>query len=273
MSLPVDLPAPQLHGAGCARATLVMVPALGVPARVYRGLGEALAARGVACAVTELRATAGDGPAPGRANDYGYLDVVHGEIAAAVAAVRASAPDAPCLLAGHSMGGQQALLYAALHPQQATAGVALAASGSPHWRTFSGARAAGVAAFARLVQASCALLGHFPGHWFGFGGRQPPTLMREWARFVLDGRLQPHDAALDIEATWASLELPVHGLAMRGDGYCPSASTQALLDRGRGPRHLETLDALPDGTTPGHFAWLRQPDPVADWLAAVATSP
>ena len=70
-----------------------------------------------------------------RGVDWGYADLVDGEIAQAIDALRARCPESPLYALGHSLGGHALLLHQARRADQALAGVVLVASGTPWWRT------------------------------------------------------------------------------------------------------------------------------------------
>ncbi|MBB5014628.1 alpha/beta fold hydrolase [Rehaibacterium terrae] len=257
-----------LHRAADPEApALLIVPALGTPAGAYRRLAEALAAHGLNALRVELR---GNGESPVRARrgiDWGYLDLVDDELRALYALARAELPDAPPVLLGHSLGGHLALLHQARHPDQPTIGVALVASGSPWHRQF-GALSPLLRAFGVLTRAMAERLGAFRGDWLGFGGAQGASLMREWAHFLATGRLPPLGAeGWDPHPALARLQRPVFAISMRRDHYAPPAATEHLASLTAGPLELRRLESVGGGRPPGHFLWLRHPEPVARLLA------
>lgn len=265
--LPVVSPA-WLHRADSETApTLLIVPALGVAARHYARLAEALRVRGLNALRIELR---GNGESPliaRRGIDWGYLDLVEGELRSAHAAHRDRLPASPPIWLGHSLGGQLTLLHQARCPDQRAHGIALTASASPWYRGY-GALGPGVRLFAAVARLMADRLGVFRGDWVRFGGPQGARLMREWSHFVHTGRLpdlSPY--AWDPMPALSQLTTPIHAIAMRRDRYAPPPAIDNLAALTAGSYQCQTLDALPDGSAPGHFAWLRQPDPVADLLA------
>ncbi len=244
----------------------LVLPALGVPAGAYRRLAEALAAAGTPAAVAEWR---GGGASPVRAArgvDWGYTDLLQHEVLGGLAALRARLRGRPVAIVGHSLGGHLGLMARALAPP-GLAGVLTVASGTPTLRYFAPRLRMLLRVVLSTHRVSGPLLGYFPGHRIGFGGRQPRTLMDEWAllarlgRFEMQGRnlLEPHSALAQ--------RLPVHALCLPRDAYAPRKATEHLLllagvtagaiERFEGPGPL------------GHFDWLKAPQALASRMHEV----
>ncbi|MCK7594058.1 alpha/beta hydrolase family protein [Pseudomarimonas salicorniae] len=278
---PVDLPsasfeidlgpgrtAVQAFDADGQAPCLMLVPALGVPARHYHRLGAALAGEGVNAMVLDLRGVGSSSLRARRGVDWGYLDLVDAELNILFRLAGERWPGQARHWLGHSLGGQLCLLHQARHPEHRAGSVVLAASGAPWVRTFAPPMRWLVGLFAWLVAASTRRLGVFRGDWFRFGGPQGARLMLEWARFCRTGRLnglgkEGWDACPEL----ARLELPILGLSMAGDTYAPQASTERLAAMTAAPFRLERVDRV-DGHRPGHFRWLRHPAEPARRIAA-----
>ena len=244
---------------------VLVVPALGTPAGVYRRLAESLMAQGLQAAVVELR---GVGRSPVRARrgvDWGYADLVDGEIAHAVQALRAHCPQAPIFGLGHSLGGHALLLHQARRIDQPLAGVALVASGTPWWRNYRGGARWMVRLLGLAADRSSRWCGYYPGDWLRFGGRQGARLMREWAHLVGHGSFAE---SIWPDGGWRDalrgLRTPVLGIAMPGDAYTPFESLKHLLHI---VGHAEAGEMLEVDGRPGHFGWLKQPAPLAGRVA------
>lgn len=247
---------------------LLWLPALGVPARHYLPLAQALAGRGVSVALHEWRGLGSSNRRAGRRCDWGYrqlLDDVDGSASAAAAAW----PDGRWWVGGHSLGGQFACLVAA-RAAQGPAGILLAASGAPFWRCFAhrhGVRLAYLAApwLARLV-------GYLPGRRIGFGGNEARGVISDWAATGRTGRYAGHGITEDLERSLAGQRAPVLALRMTGDWLVPSASLDFLI--GKMPHahaQVEVLAGAP-GTDAAHFSWMKQPDEVARHFAKVVAN-
>src|SRR5690606_15566220 len=118
------------------RLRVLWLPALGVSARHYLPLAEALAGRGAAVFLHEWRGAGSSNLRAGRDCDWGYRELLAEDIPASVAAMREALPGvATTRLGGHSLGGQLASCSIALQPGYAQ-GLWLVGSGAPYWRAF-----------------------------------------------------------------------------------------------------------------------------------------
>lgn len=256
-------------------ARLLWLPALGVPARKYERFAGQLAERGFVVGIHEWRGTGECRLRPRFGVDWGYREWLMEDVPASLEQLRQAFPDGPQLFGGHSIGGQMAVLAAALG--QPAAGLVIVGSGIPHWRLFPtlGARAA-VGGFGAVLPLLTRLAGHYPGHRLGFAGREAGQLMRDWAGTVRRGHYEGLRGLPDgLHARLAAVDAPALGLRFEGDWLVPADSLDALLAT-TGSRAIEhrTMDERELGTTPDHFAWMRQPGAVAravgDWWRTIA---
>lgn len=246
------------------RRALLWLPALGVAARHYLPFAEALAARGVAVFVHEWRGNGSSTLRPSRACDWGYRQLLCEDLPASHAALaRHSA--LPLTLGGHSLGGQLACCYAALHPQ-AAARLWLVASGTPYWRCFAAPRRYLLPLAYRFLPWLAQRQGVLHGRRLGFGGTEARSLIADWARVGLSNRYAAADLAADLEALLAQVRTPARGVLLRDDWMAPEPSLRAFLRKLASPSQLQMLDAAQLGTTADHFAWMKQPAAVAQAL-------
>ena len=250
------------------RGALLFVPALGVPARKYSAFAEALASAGVATALHELRGLETSNRRAGRRCDWGYPELLI-DLAESRAALAREHGALRFHLGGHSLGAQLAALELARAPMPGT-GLVIAASGQPWWRRFPALQRPLVLAALPLVRALGALCGYFPGQRVNFGGREARSVMRDWARTALTGRYEVARMRLDFESALGALDAPVLALRMTQDRLAPVGSLDHLL--AKLSRARVTRDEIgPAEFARGradHFAWLKDPIPVARRIAA-----
>ncbi|WP_306337906.1 alpha/beta fold hydrolase [Streptomyces sp. KL118A] len=268
-----------------APAVLVL-PAMGVPARFYRRFAHQLHAEGLTVLTVDLRgqgeatpSTTGRG-APG----HGYRAIVEEDLPAVVAAIRdALGSEPPLHLLGHSLGGQLGLVHAALSRRSGGSGgsggsrgsgvdgVAVVATGSVWFRAYGPLRGPGLLLLQLLIAGTATVFGRWPGTRLGFGGNQPKGVMRDWARQVRTGRYSGKGSALDYERALAALDLPVLAVSVEHDSFAPASALDHLLGKVPGARltrcHYTAQEA---GGRLDHFAWTRAGGTLAKWVAAWA---
>lgn len=245
---------------------LCWLPAMGVPARHYLPLAQALADRGIATAIHEWRGIGSSGHRAGRRQSWGYRELLEYDLVATVQAARDWLPEPRLILGGHSLGGQLATLYAALHPDVVDAMV-LVASGAPYWRRFRHGHLLrlGYAAAPWLAR----LRGHLPGRALGFAGNEARGVIADWSYSGRSGRYVAKHLDRDLELSLARLSKPVLALRLRDDWMAPQASLDWLLGKLQ-PAPLRSRVLGPDalaGATADHFAWMRSPVAVAGEIA------
>ncbi|KUL51473.1 alpha/beta fold hydrolase [Streptomyces sp. NRRL S-1521] len=254
---------------------LLILPAMGTPARFYRRFAGHLHDEGLTVLTADLR---GQGEATPLATDpdalgHGYRELVEEDLPAVLAAIRAElGPEPPLYLLGHSLGGQLALLYAAAGRGPRVDGVALVATGSVHFRAYGPLRGPALLLGELLIAGVSTVLGRWPGSRLGFGGDQPKGVMRDWARQGRTGRYAPKGATLDYEAALAALGLPVLAVSVEHDTLAPATALDHLL--GKAPRARLTRTHYTEreaGARLDHFAWTRAGAPLAKHITAWAT--
>lgn len=248
-------------------ALLYWLPAMGVAAKHYLPLAQALAARGLAVALHEWRGIGSSNRRAGRRQDWGYRELLGHDLPAGLAVARERCPGVPDLLGGHSLGGQMACLYAGLHPEDLD-GMVLVASGSPYWRKFRHPLLTG--GFYLLAPWLARWVGYLPGRRLGFGGNEARGVIADWARSGRTGRYAAAGVPRDLEAALARVELPLAAVRLRDDWLGPEASQDWLL--AKMPRIRTSRVTLgPDElqAPADHFSWMKAPAAVAAEVAGV----
>jgi predicted alpha/beta hydrolase len=250
-----------------ARATLLCLPALGVPAAFYEPLAQAFAAAGLAMVTADLRGNGASSVRASRGVDFDYARLV-ADAAQVVQAIRTQS-DAPLYAFGHSLGGHVAALLAGRDPC-AFDGLVLCACGTPYARCFPGSTRLFVYGLSLAASALGPVVGHFPGERIGFGGREAASLMREWGRLARGGRFEI--AGFDGEAALAAAPLDTLVISLAHDHMAPVAAVEHLAGKLRSARlvrlHLDETHA--ERRSLDHFRWAKSPAAVVatvqDWL-------
>lgn len=249
-----------------AHASLLWLPALGVAAKHYLPLAEALAARGVAVFLHEWRGNGSSSLRASREVDWGYREILTQDIRRSDAAI-AGHCDAPVrVIGGHSIGAQFAACYLALHPGGFQK-LWLVASGSPYWRTFPAPKRYFFPLAFQFVPWLADRRGLLHGRKYGFAGDEARTLMRDWAKVGLSNRYAAIGLSIDLEAALSCVEVDAHGVLLSQDWFAPRRSMQALLDKlPRSRSNVTTLDSTALGVRADHFSWMKQPQAVVEAL-------
>ena len=249
------------------RAVLTWIPALGIAARHYLAFADALSLRGIAVAVHEWRGHGSSNLRAARDRDWGYRALLADDLPATRAAVAARWPRLPRILGGHSLGGQLACCQAALDPEAATR-LWLVGSGSPYWRAFPAPLRWGLPLACRFLPWLADRAGALPGRRIGFGGNEARGVIRDWAATALAGRYAAPGIDVDLESALQRVAMPVDAVLMADDWLAPASSLRFLLGKLPQARaSVRSFDATALGVRADHYAWMRQPAAIADWLA------
>lgn len=242
------------------RARMLMLPALGIQARLYRRLGAVLAGSGVSMTSLEQRGHGRSTLRPSNHCDFGFREWLQDDIPAALDWLQSREPAAPIFLAGHSLGGHLALMARALYPER-VAGVVLLTTATPYYGCFHGITRLQVRFLIASVPLLSSLLGYFPGHRLGFGGREARRLMADWLVMARENRYTARGMeSEDLERRVQCDAAPVLTIYCDQDELAPLTAIEGVTRRlhaRRIDRYEITSDAL--GTRADHLSWARQP--------------
>ena len=246
----------------------LIVPALGVSARFYRGLADPLIARSIRPAILELRGRGRSEVRPGGGVDFGLAVLVESDLRAAVALVAQRWPGPPILLIGHSLGGQLAALFCATHPGSVAAFVGVAST-SVYWRAWPRGQRISLWIATQLPAILGRGLGSYPGHRLGFAGHEATSVMRDWARQSRTGDYHLTGTATDYESALARCTTPGLLLSLPGDWMAPACAVDHLAAKlpTATTVHLPAGSLHPD-LARVHFDWVKAPDPILDRIDA-----
>ncbi|WP_022883127.1 alpha/beta hydrolase family protein [Gryllotalpicola ginsengisoli] len=242
-----------------ARATVLFLPALGVPIGYYRPFFETAAGRGIRVFGLEMRGRPRTSTTDMRRHDWGYATLIEQDIPAALAQTPLAEVDRFTVV-GHSLGGLLALAATGagiLRPER----VITAASGAAHHTSRDG----WLAQLQRRWVTPWALLvthawGYFPGHRLGFGDRQPKTMIGDWHREAKLNRFVLAGTDTDYEEALHHVEVPVLQLSFEGDTLVSSRAVDMLAERVSPtvPDRVHVLAAANGGAPWDHVRWPRQ---------------
>ncbi len=167
---------------------VLITPAMGAPARAYRRLGRALAARGHAVGILDPRGNGQSDQIPSHAVNFGVKEFLEQDWPAAVGWLRHAYPSRKLILMGHSFGGQLNSAYAGNHPEEIDALINLCAVWI-HFRELGSLHhQLGGLFFYILMRVSAEILGYGPGDKLGWGSRFAKQHIRDWSSWGIVGR-------------------------------------------------------------------------------------
>ncbi|WP_250038272.1 alpha/beta fold hydrolase [Paractinoplanes maris] len=248
-------------------ATMVFLPALGVPLSYYTHLFDVWTGDGHQVVGVEHRGQPLSPITGIRRGRFGYSDMIRRDLPAIfdLPEVR-RAPRV--VLVGHSMGGALALLSAAAGTVSPDAIVTVATGTSWCSAEFGTRRRVQRYLGIRVVRAVTGVLGYWPGHRLGFAGRQPSTVMRDWAYEASHGRFRLHRDPFDYETALSRLSTPRLMLGIDGDDLINPRAVALLAKRAADAARLQVRVS---GDV-NHFSWARRAPadvarPIGQWLA------
>lgn len=234
-------------------------PALGASVDYYRPMAETWAGLGYRVATVETRGGKQSSVKNVRAHNFGYNEVLNVDLSSIVPRLRAEAVGRPLLLAGHSLGGQLALLYASRHPSEVD-GVVLLASGSNYYGSMPRGKRLTRHIGMRAVRTIDQVLRFFPGDTLGFGGRQPLNMILDWTHEGLTGRYRVKGDATDYDRNLEQLDMPVLMVSLQGDRLVPRTCADYLAKKLTRAR-VAQIELRADGGY-HHFRWVKEAAPV-----------
>ncbi|MFD4034713.1 alpha/beta fold hydrolase [Streptomyces sp. NPDC058637] len=210
------------------------------------------------------------GPGLPQGLPFGYADLLETELPGVVDSVCEEFGTDRIVLAGHSLGGQLGLLFAAVSDR-----VSHTVRHRGEWFVVvprgAGIGAAGRFLGLRLILATTLLWGYLPG-WFPFAGREARRLVRDWGHEGLTGRYRVLGSGVDYEAALARSCVPALFITFPGDRYVPGACASHLVAELRSARVTECrIPAERLGLARSdHFRWAARPQEVVreavEWL-------
>lgn len=259
-----EVPLTWLPGNEEAGPVILLMAALGVPARFYRPIADALSAKGFCVALMEQRGHGDSTLRPGRRSDWGFRAVLENDLPAVMAWVRKQTPDAPLYLMGHSLGGHYAAITAGLRPSEVD-GVILVACGTPWWRAFDGGTKVRIRLLIGLLPVCHVAFGYYPGDRLGFGGREARTLMKDWRALAQTNHYSAIGVNRDLDTAIGSYEGPVLAIGLADDDFAPASAVTAVTMKFRNARvENRVIDQTLLGDRADHFRWARTPSAVVD---------
>ena len=243
---------------------ILILPAMGVKASYYAPLAKNLVSKGITAMSVDLRGLGTYSIRPSRKVDFGYLEMIE-DLKTVVHFIKKNYPKQKIYGLGHSLGGQIAALAQAKYPDLLS-GLILTAANSVYYKTWSGKQRyfnrIGYSIFPLLSR----LLGYFPGHKVGFGGKAAKTQLLDWAHVGRTGKYKIIGDNLDYEKALKQVNIPVLAVYIEGDWMSPKAAIAHLYGKfsAASPITNYTLTKAETGVKLNHFNWVRNSDSIVE---------
>ncbi|AFA74809.1 putative hydrolase [Gordonia polyisoprenivorans VH2] len=246
--------------------TVLVLPAMGMKGKHYRGLADAIAAQGFAVATCDLRAQGESRPALADAPNFGYREMLEIDLPAIIDRLREHTGTDVVHLVGHSLGGQLSLLYAAAHPD-AIGSVTVVATGTVFWQAFDRRRRFEILWQTQWIGAVSRTTKRWPG---GVAIPAPMAggVMTDWSMQALTGRYRVRGSDIDYNAALRTLQRPVLMISFAGDPLGPKSTVDHLARRmpAASVSHWHVSGSAPIRSG-DHFAWLKDSPALATQVA------
>lgn len=257
------------------RPLVVIFPGMGMGARYFRPIAEALAQAGFSVAAGEIM---GQGESPlvaKRGTQWGYHDQAAENFPATIRKAKEELglhPAHPTVLLCHSMGGQIGALFMARPEAEElnVIGMFGVGAGIPWGKAFPMPFRAKWSFGIQTMALFSRIAGFWPGDKVklgGYYGRHPRTFLVEWAlmnRTGQRGKLTGQD--INYVPAMLDTQTPVLLTRFTNDQDCPRRSAQALADE----LGNATVEELPGEL--GHNRWAREPEVVVKRMIEFADS-
>lgn len=251
-----------------SHTVLLILPAMGVKAKFYAPLAQALADIGIPAATLEQR---GHGESPLRASrsvNWGYKDYIESDIPAATDWFEQHYPNSRLVLFGHSLGGQMASLATSLNPNRYQE-VIIAACGTPWTKAFDWKTKLKLNYLDRIIPVLHLAYGYYPGSKVGFGGREARQLILDWRHLIEDNSFNVKGINRNLNTIVAQYSGPLTAISFTHDEYAPPKSVNALLSKfsNASIRKITVSAKDLDNVPADHFKWAKAPQKMADIIA------
>jgi predicted alpha/beta hydrolase len=247
-----------------SKQVLIILPALGVKARFYQTLAQELQQQGQSTLLFEQRGHGQSELRASRDNNWSYSDYLKVDLHSVISWINQRGEDGPITLAGHSMGGHMSLCYAAMNPKQIQQ-VILLGCGSPWKKAYHGFTRLQLSLLNVLTAMIPVLLGYYPGHRLGFGGREARDFIRDWRNLLNHNQYSSVAMTENIEQLINEYEGNILSLSFDNDHFAPDKSIQQVLKK-LNSATVESMRFVSSelGYRADHFSWAKQPKQVAE---------
>ena len=243
-----------ISGSNDVTELILVLPAMGVRASYYEEFAKELTTTHREVVLIDLRGQGYSSVRASRSVDWGYLDHVN-DIHETVQFLKSRYKAAKMYVLGHSLGGQMACLFSAKYPNQIN-GLILIATCSVYYKGWKGWRRFQTYFAVKVFSLINTVMGYFPGHKIGFGGKEGKTEMSDWCHNAITGEYVLSNDSFDYEKGLSECENRIFAISIEGDNYAPYRATKNLLQKFSPASHIEHI-TVKDKVRMNHFNWTK----------------
>lgn len=239
------------------KASVLIVPAMGVGQRFYAALAAWLALRGFLVVTFDFTGIGLSRPADLSTLDVTITDWAESDCEAMIAAISGEFPAGPLYWLGHSLGGQ---ILGLVPSRQRVSKAVTIACGSGYWLE-NAPSLRWKAWWLWYVAAPVAMraCGYFPGKRLRKVGDLPRGVMQQWRQWCLNRDYAVGVEGPEVRAQFAAMTTPITSLSFADDEYMSSKNTDALHRCYRNsPRKMRRISPADIGAERiGHFGFFN----------------
>lgn len=248
------------------KASVLIVPAMGVPQKFYAAFAEWLAAQDYLVATFDYRGIGRSRRTPLRGFHADIIDDwARRDCAAMIDALDERLPQGQITWIGHSLGAQ--ILPFVPNVARLSRAVTLAA-GAGYWRE-NPKRLRHIVwlLWYVIVPVSLRLFGYFPGGRLGMVGDLPRRVMAQWSRWCLDPEYVVGAEGETARDRFAAVTTPLVSLSFTDDEFMSARNTESLHGfYVNAPKKAIRLSPADAGVKHiGHFGFFREKHKDALW--------
>lgn len=233
------------------KTTFVFLNGLGVPRQKYSKFIIGLAKQGYTIISADYPCCGENQPKLDRSVNYGYQELVQYFVPPLLQIAQKISKDNAIYLMGHSLGGQIATFYSALH------GVPMigVAAGNVYHKNWQGTEQLHILKTMLVFKALISIYGYLPAHLLKIGDRESKKLIQNWCQMALTGRYHFIEQGLNTSKGNGMY------VCIKGDQFAPQKATQHLAKLC--DKASFTNVALPKSLKGNpHGVWVKEPEGV-----------
>ena len=242
---------------------VLCLPALGMRAEKYHAILRAFSTQGLSVASVDLRGNGHSSLRPSRSIDFGYHEQIEYELPAAIDALFMATGCKSVVIFGHSIGAHIALL-GQCHKDVRVKAIIVCASGTVYFRNWPLFLSPIILLMMRLVKLISFIFGHYPGQYFGFGGKEAKRIMSDFAHTGVTGEFSFGHSDRQFSNELSELKTLVLAINFENDWYAPIKGTEHLLSF-LPKAHIERKSFNKyqlNLKTASHFSWMKRPNAI-----------